>query len=102
MIFRDAIGDFGIGIGGSIGMFLPSERKNDGGVVAACRGKLVGLIPCSNFEAGPFAPEIDSRGGFDDIGNVRAADAGGDFNEIELAVRVSTEELGVSDSSHQA
>ena len=35
VVFRDAVGDFGIGVGGRIGMFLAGERKNDGGVVAA-------------------------------------------------------------------
>jgi len=34
VIFRDAVGDFGIGVGGRIGMFLAGERKNDSGVVA--------------------------------------------------------------------
>ena len=34
MIFRDAVGDFGIGVGGRIRMFLAGERKNDSGVVA--------------------------------------------------------------------
>ena len=35
VILGDAVGDFGIGVGGRIGMFLASERKNDGGVVAS-------------------------------------------------------------------
>ena len=34
MIFRDAVGDFGIGVGGCIGMFLASEREDDSGVIA--------------------------------------------------------------------
>ena len=35
VILRDAAGDFGIGVGARIGMFLASERENDSGVVAA-------------------------------------------------------------------
>ncbi len=35
MIFGDTVGDFGIGVGGRIGMFLAGERKNDSGIVAA-------------------------------------------------------------------
>ncbi len=35
MIFGDTVGDFGIGVGGRIGMFLAGERDNDSGVVAA-------------------------------------------------------------------
>src|SRR6266404_6198947 len=57
VVFRDAVGDFGIGVGGGIGMFLASEGENDAGVVAAQWGKLVRLVPCSDFESRPFAPE---------------------------------------------
>jgi hypothetical protein len=60
VILRDAVGDFGIGVGGRIGMFLAGERKNDSRVVAAWWRKLVRLIPCSDFEARPFAPEVDA------------------------------------------
>ena len=35
MILGDAVRDFRIGVGGSVGMFLPGERKNDCGIVAA-------------------------------------------------------------------
>jgi len=35
VVLGDAVGDFGIGVGGGIGMFLAGERENDGGVVAA-------------------------------------------------------------------
>jgi len=35
MIFRHAVGDFWVGVGGRVGMFLAGERKNDSGVVAA-------------------------------------------------------------------
>jgi len=35
VIFGNAVGDFGICIGGRIGVLLASERKNDCGVVAA-------------------------------------------------------------------
>ena len=102
MILGDAVSDFGIGVGGRVGMFLAGERKNDGGVVAARRGKLVRLIPCPDFEARPFAPEVDARGGLDDIGNVGAADAGGDFDEVKFAIGMRAEELSVSDSAHEA
>src|SRR6266403_1528077 len=102
VVFRDAVGDFGIGVGGGIGMFLASERKNDSGVVAAHGGKLVRLIPCSDFEAGPLAPEVDAGGGFDDIRDIGAADAGGHFNEIKFAVGVRLQKLRVGDSAQEA
>ena len=38
MILRDPVGDFRIAVGGSIGMFLASERKNDSGIIAS-RGR---------------------------------------------------------------
>ncbi|OLE76887.1 hypothetical protein AUG19_01895 [archaeon 13_1_20CM_2_54_9] len=102
MVFRDAVGDFGVGVGGRIGMFLASERKDDCGVVAAQWGKLVRPISCSDFQTRPLAPEVDARGGLDDIGDVSAPDAGGDFNEIKFAIGVSAQELGMGDSAHEA
>src|SRR5437762_10037130 len=50
MVFRDAAGDFGIGVGGSIGMLLARERKNDCGIVAARSRKLVGVVRCPDFQ----------------------------------------------------
>ena len=50
----------------------------------------------------PLAPEIDARGGLDDFGNVRSANSGGDFEEVELAVGVGFQEFGVSDSANAA
>ena len=35
VILDDAASDFAIGVGGSIGMLLARERKNDSGIVAA-------------------------------------------------------------------
>ena len=102
MIFGDTVGDFGIGVGGRIGTFLAGERDDDSGVVTAQWGKLVRLIPCPDFEARPLAPEVDARGGLDDVGNVGTTDAGGDFDEIEFAVGVGAEELGMSYSAHEA
>src|SRR5437667_12173632 len=100
MILGDAVRDFRIGVGRSVGMFLARKRKNHGSVVAARRRKLVGLVPCPNSQAGPLSPEVASRGGFDDIGNVGAADAGSDFDEIKLTVGMGPQELGMRDSAH--
>jgi hypothetical protein len=41
MIFRDAINDFRVGIGQSIGMFLARERENDAGIIAAHGRQLI-------------------------------------------------------------
>jgi len=60
------------------------------------------MIPCPDFEARPLAPKVDAGGGLDDIRDVGAADAGGDFDEIKFAVRVRAEELRMGDSTHEA
>src|SRR5260370_36071410 len=102
MIPGDAVGDFGIGVGGSIRMFLARERKNDTGIIIANRRKLVRLIPCPHFKARPVAPEVDSVRSFDDSGDVGAANAGGDFDEIKLAAGVRPKELRMGHSAHEA
>jgi hypothetical protein len=102
MIFRDAINDFGIVVGLGIRMLLTGERKNHAGIVAAGGGKLVRLLACSNFEAGPFAPKVNVGGGFDHVGDVGTADAGGDFDEIELAISVRFQKFGVGDAAEIA
>src|ERR1700686_606083 len=102
VILRDAINDFGIVVGTRVGMLLARERKNYAGVVAARGGKLVRLLPCSDFEVRPFAPEINVGGGFDHVGNVGAADASGDFDEIKSAVSVRFQEFGVRDAAETA
>ena len=95
MIFSDAVDYFGVVVGGGVGIFLTREREDDAGVIAANGRKLVGSFAGTHFEAGPFAPEIDAGGGFHDVGNVRAADAGGNFDEIEFAVGVGFQEFSV-------
>ena len=101
VIFRDAVGDFGIGVGGSVGMLLAGERNNDAGIVATRGRKLVRLIPCPNFEPRPLAPGVDAGCGLDDIRDVGAADAGGDFDEIEFAAGVRPQELRMGHSAHE-
>src|SRR5579859_3523055 len=101
MIFRDATDNFRIGVGGSIRMLLASERKNDAGVIAADSGKLVGLLAGGDFEARPLAPQIDVGGGFDDVGDISAANAGGDLDEIKFAVGVGLQKLRVSHAAEK-
>src|SRR5260370_7980352 len=85
MIVRNAIDNFKIVVGRSVRMLLTRERKNDASIIAARGREFVGLPPYGDFQARPFAPQIDVGGGFDDVGDVGAADAGGDFDEIEFA-----------------
>src|SRR5260370_27742193 len=99
---RDEAGDSRISVGGSTRIFLASQRKNDSGISGAGRRKLVRLIPRPHFKPRPFAPEVDSRGGLDDIRDIGAADAGGDFDEIKFAVRVRTQELSLGHPAQEA
>src|SRR5712671_6506979 len=99
VIFRDAVDDLRVIVRGRVRAFLTGQRKDYAGIVAACGGKLVRLLPCSDFQVRPFTPEVDVGGGFDDVGNVRAPDACGDFDEIELAVGVRFQKLCVSHSA---
>src|SRR5712692_351869 len=102
VIFRYAIGNFRICVGGSIRMFLARERQDDSRVIASGRRKLVRLLPCPDFEARPLAPKVDLGCGLDDIRDIGAADASGDLDEIKLAVRVRAQELRMSHSPHEA
>src|SRR6266581_2848745 len=101
VVFRDAINDFRVREGGSIRVFLARKRKNNSGVIAAHGRKLVGLFPSSDFETRPFAPEVDTRGGLDDIGNVGTADASSNLNEIEFSAGVRFQEFGVCHATHE-
>ena len=65
-------------------------------------GRTYGVCARTDFDAGPFAPEIDAGGGFDGVGDVGAADAGGDFDEVEFSVFVSAQKFGVRDAANQA
>ena len=75
VVFVDAIGDFGIAVRVRVGMLLAGEAQDHTGVIFPCRRESVRLLPCSDLEARPFAPQVDAARGFDDVGNVRAADA---------------------------
>ena len=102
LIFGDTIGDFGIGVRARVGMFLASEGENHSGVIAAGLWHCVRLFAGGDFEACPFAPEVDAGGGFDNIGDVGAAYAGSDFNEIKFFVGVGFEEFGVGNATEKA
>lgn len=93
--------DFGVGVGGSVGVFLFGEGDQEAGVIVADGRELIILFAAGDFDAGPFGPEVDAGGGFDEIGDVGAADAGGGFEEIEAAV-VARDEFGVGDAEVQA
>jgi hypothetical protein len=102
MVFGDAIDDFGIVVGGSVGALLASKGNEDTGIIVARGRQLIRQLSCSHFDARPFPPQINACGGFNDIGNVGAPDASGDFEEIKLSVGVCFQKFGVCDSSKEA
>ena len=63
---------------------------------------MVGLLPCSDFEMSPLAPEIYSCRGFDHIRNIGAADSSSNLNEIKASVSVGFQKLGMSDATNEA
>src|SRR2546427_6297028 len=72
------------------------SRENDSGVVATSGGKLVGLIPCTNFEPRPLAPEVDPRCGLDDIGDIGPADASGRGSKDRKSTRLNSSHSQIS------
>ncbi len=56
---------------------------------------------CRNLDPCPLDPGIDSGGKLDDIGDVSAADAGCGLEEVEAAVGVGFDELGVGDAGDE-
>jgi len=101
VIFRDALDDFGIVVGGSIGFFLPRKRDDDPGIVLSQWRQLVRLLPCPDIEARPLSPQIDPRGSFDDIGDEGTADAGRNFQKVETVVGLGFQEFSMSDAANK-
>src|ERR1700736_897457 len=95
MILSDAINDFGIAVSGGVGILLPREGKNYAGVVATHGRKTVGMLTCPNFQARPFAPEVDAARSFNKVRDICTPDASGDFDEIEFVVGVRLQKLGM-------
>src|SRR5580692_4318351 len=102
MISCNPVDDFRIVIGGRVRLLLPSQRDNRARIVATRFGQWVRLLPCSDLEARPVAPKIDSGGGVDHVGDVGSSDACGDFEEIELSVGVCFQKFGVGDAAKKA
>src|SRR5438046_7037724 len=92
MNFADAMDDFFVGIRRGVRMFLSRQGKNHCGIIAPRRREFVSLLACAELEPRPLAPEIDAGGRFDHIGDVSAADPGGNLNEIKLSVGMRSEE----------
>ena len=102
MMLFDAQDDFRIGVGGSIRVGLAREAEDGAGVLLTDGRQLIGLLARAELKFGPFAPEIDAGGGLDNVRDVSAAHASGDFNEIELAIGMGFQKFGMRDTANQA
>ena len=56
----------------------------------SCAGRRI-----RDFEFCPFAPKVNSRRGFQDIRDIRAADTRRNFEEIEITISLALDELRV-------
>src|SRR5271167_1571778 len=102
MVLSNAVNDFWVIVGGSVGTLLASQGNEHTRVVMPGGRQSIGLFPCPYFQTRPFAPKIDARGGLNDIGDIGAADASGDFKEIKLSIGVSFQEFSVRNASEEA
>jgi len=86
---------------GQIRMLLARERHKQPGVIGArLRGGIV--VGCfGEFQFRPFLPQIQTGGGLNQIGKMRAAYPGGRFEEVDLAVSAANE-FRLGHAAHQA
>ena len=67
----------------------------------AARGRLVGAVFASDFDAGPLTPQVHAGSGLDNIDDESAADARRSLEKVPRAV-AGTDELGVRHAANEA
>src|SRR2546423_12962925 len=88
--------DLLIRVSGGVGALLPRERERDAAVLAPRLETPDAPAPrAGHLDARPLAPEVVARRRLQGLSDVRAADARGDFKEVELSVFSAAYELGV-------
>ena len=98
----ESLDDFGSVVSGRVGGLLAGEGDDAAGVVVAeLRQVVVKAEEGGELEAGPLDPGVEAGGELNDLGDVGAADAGGGFEEVEAAVFVGADELGVGDAGSE-
>src|SRR5712691_2158996 len=86
-----------------IGLFLTCETDDASGITLLRLGQgVLQVEEGGDFDSGPLDPGVEAGGEFDDLGDVRAADAGRGFEKVEAAVGVGLDELGVGDAGDDA
>src|SRR5712691_695341 len=94
MTLLHAIENLRVVVSGCVRIFLFRQRKNDAGVFFA-RPQRFSMTISRNFQTRPFAPKIDPRSSFQNIGDVSAANTRRDFQKVKLAVSFALDELGM-------
>ncbi len=102
VFFLQAPDEFGVVVGGGIGFFLAGEANEEATIVGGDGAELVMAGAAVDFNFGPFGPEVDAGGGGDEVGDVRAADAGGGFEEVDFAVLAALNVFSVGDAAEEA
>src|SRR5258708_37511876 len=91
--------DLGCVVGAGVGLSLTRETDDASGVTVLWFGQgVLHVEEGGDFDSGPLDPGVDAGGEFDDLGDVRAAYAGRGFEEVEAAVGVRLDELGLRDA----
>src|SRR5437016_13639129 len=88
--------DFRVRVAGRVRALLPRQREHDAGVLSPRCEPTDALAPrVRHLDSRPLAPEVEARSRLQGLGDVRAADARRDFEEVELPSFGAAYELGV-------
>src|SRR5260370_2113625 len=86
-----------------IGLFVTCETDDASGITLLRFGQgVLQVEERGDFNSGPLDPGVEAGGEFYDLGDVRAADAGRGLEEVEAAVGVRLDELGVGDAGDES
>ena len=103
MVAVEALDDLRSVVAAGVGLLLARETDDASGVALLWfRQGVLHVEEGGDFDSGPLDPGVEAGGEFDDFGDVGAADAGGGFEEVEAAVGVRLDELGVGDAGDEA
>ena len=95
--------DLGCVVAAGVGLLLARETDDASGIAMLWFGQgVLHVEKRGDFDSGPLDPGIEAGGEFDDLGDVRAAYASRGFEEVEAAVGVGLDELGVGDAGDEA
>jgi len=89
-------------VGRQVGPFVAGQADDQAGVAGVVVGHTVGFTTSmGQLDARRFLPQDYTRGRLDHLIDVGAADAGGRFQKVELAIVAGVDELGMGDAARQ-